>query len=113
MSIKIKNTVNRYSRCMNLDNFASESKLTKDQTSCGGKKNKKGISARTSAAPRKTIPRMNQFINLFLAAATFMPSPSTLTSARLPKSLKVRLFAHSESKFCGHAHPHQTVPIVM
>lgn len=47
-----------------------------------------------------------------LGGGDFSPSLSTLTSACLPRNLCVKLFAHSDTVFCGQAQPHQTVPIV-
>src|SRR5271169_195421 len=113
MSMKMRNTAKKYSRCMNVESWAPELSVTNDHTSEGEKKNKNGMMLSTKEAARKMSTRMIQLMALFLAAATFSPSPATSTLARLPNSLWVRLFAHSDSRFCGQAQPHHTMPMVM
>src|ERR1039457_4022893 len=113
MSMKISDTMTRYSGRMKPETLAVELNVMNDQTSLAEKKNRNGMMPNSSDAAIKLSPRMIQFRALFLAAATFNPSLSMSTLARLPSSLWVRLFAHSETVFCGQAQPHQTVPMVM
>ncbi len=61
-------------------------------------------------APTKLRASVAQLSQRLFEAVTNTGAPSRLTSARLPRNLRVRKLAHSATLFCGHAQPQKTVP---